>query len=113
MSHRSSAAAFLVLLLPAAAPSQDATKVPSILYDYLATPVSTFDPHRVFDLVAGRVQLQIYETLYEMEWGTEPFKPVPCLAAALPNVGEDRKTYEIKIKSGVFFQDDACFEGGK
>ncbi|GAH72512.1 unnamed protein product, partial [marine sediment metagenome] len=37
----------------------------------------------------------------------------PLLAEGMPQVSEDKLVYTIKIKRGVYFQDDGCFPGGK
>ncbi len=76
-------------------------------------PPATLDPHVVFDLSAGHVQLQVYETLYEMERGSDPLRRVPCLAAAEIRLSPDRLTVEIPLREGVFFHDDPCFPDGR
>src|SRR5690606_11154619 len=53
---------------------------------------------------------QIYQGLYKFDQRT--LEPIFCIAES-ENVSDDQKTWTIKIKKGVKFQDDECFSGGK
>ncbi|MBC8481899.1 MAG: hypothetical protein H8D47_04460 [Planctomycetes bacterium] len=55
----------------------------------------------------------IYDTLYDYDYLTRPYKMIPVLADGMPKISEDGLTYTIKLKKGIFFTDDACFEDGK
>lgn len=56
---------------------------------------------------------QVYETLVQYKYLVEPPTLEPLLLAEMPTVSEDGLTYRFKLKPGVHFQDDPCFEGGK
>ncbi|MHC4290571.1 MAG: ABC transporter substrate-binding protein, partial [Planctomycetota bacterium] len=42
-----------------------------------------------------------------------PFEIEPLLADGMPVISDDKLTYTITIKKGVYFQDDPCFPDGK
>jgi ABC-type transport system substrate-binding protein len=71
------------------------------------------DPVRASTKYANVIVTSVFDTLYEYKYLKSPFELKPSLAVALPKVSEDGLTYTIDIKSGVFFQDDAAFPGGK
>ena len=67
-------------------------------------------PHSIVDAVSDRVASQMYEGLFtfnETDLSTEK-----RLCEDF-QVSEDGLTYTFKIKKGVFFHDNECFEGGK
>ncbi|MGZ3662571.1 MAG: ABC transporter substrate-binding protein, partial [Bdellovibrionota bacterium] len=53
------------------------------------------------------------ESLYQYKYTKVPLELEPLLADGMPTVSKDKKTYTIKIKKGVMWQDDAAFPGGK
>ncbi|MBI3299136.1 MAG: hypothetical protein HYZ75_13290 [Elusimicrobia bacterium] len=83
---------------------------------YGAVAVSgSADPNMVASVYDADLVGLTYDTLYEYEYLARPFKLKPALAAAMPEVSKDRRTYTIKLKPGIFYPDDACFKetGGK
>jgi oligopeptide transport system substrate-binding protein len=84
-----------------------------VLHHLMPTQVRGLDPGDIRDVYSATIATQICETLYEYHFLKRPYVIVPLLAAALPQVSEDKLTYTITIKKGVLFQDDACFPGGK
>jgi ABC-type transport system substrate-binding protein len=79
----------------------------------LNSKVKSFDPIRMRDEYTNMVANQMYEALYQSHYLKRPYTYEPLLAEKMPQISEDKLTYTIKIKKGVFFQDDECFEGGK
>jgi oligopeptide transport system substrate-binding protein len=67
------------------------------------------------DLYAGIVMGQIYEGLMQYSYLERPLKVEPLLAAEMPAISKDLKTYTFKIKQGVKFHDSPAFKetGGK
>ena len=84
-----------------------------ILYGVLGEDPHGLDPVRAGDTLSGGIIAQIYDCLYEYHYLKRPYQLVPCLAETMPQVSEDGLVYTIPIKRGVYFQDDACFPGGK
>ncbi|MGD2174387.1 MAG: ABC transporter substrate-binding protein [Candidatus Brocadiaceae bacterium] len=86
-----------------------------IVYGVLGEDPHGLDPVQTGDTLSAGVAAQIYEALYEYHFLKRPYELKPALAAEMPRVSEDRLTYTIPIKKGVYFQDDPCFTatGGK
>jgi ABC-type transport system substrate-binding protein len=62
--------------------------------------VRTLDPHIAFDEVSGVLMQMLFDTLYKYE---PDMKLVPELAAAMPEISEDGKTFRIRLREGVRF----------
>src|SRR3989338_7674103 len=72
--------------------------------------VSSLDPAQVDDLYSAEEVAKVYEGLFQYHYLKRPYELIPGLAAAMPEVSADGKTYLFKIKKGIFFADDPCFE---
>lgn len=79
----------------------------------LIAKVSNLDPGNLEDVYGGEVIGQVVDSLYTYHYLKRPFEMIPCLAAEMPTISEDKLTYTIPIKKGVLFQDDPCFPDGK
>jgi len=81
---------------------------------YGQTPrIQGFDPAKAGDVASSTAISRIYEGLLEYAYLDRPYRVQPLLAAAMPEVSADGLTYTFKIRRGIYFQDDACFLGGK
>tara|TARA_R110001592_G_scaffold106824_2_gene299434 strand:- start:5851 stop:7599 length:1749 start_codon:yes stop_codon:yes gene_type:complete len=76
----------------------------------LSEKVQGFDPIKVVDGFSFQVLGQIYEGL--LKFNEKDLTIEPSIAASW-EVSEDGLTYTFKIKKGVSFHDNDCFEGGK
>ncbi len=56
---------------------------------------------------------KIYEGLLEYDYLARPYKVIPALAEAMPEVSGDGLVYTFKIRKGIYFHDNPCFPGGK
>jgi ABC-type transport system substrate-binding protein len=56
---------------------------------------------------------RLYEGLLQYDYLARPYKLIPALAEALPEISADGLTSTFKIRKGIFFHDDPCFPGGK
>ena len=83
------------------------------LYSALGAKVRGLDPGDIGDTTSALVASQIFECLYQYHYLKRPYELIPQLADGMPEVSGDGLEYTIKIKRGVYFTDDACFEGGK
>lgn len=81
----------------------------------LGTKIKGIDPAYVADLYSANQAAYTYEPLYQYHYLKRPYEVIPQLAEAMPEISADGKTYTIKIKKGVLFQDDPVFKdtGGK
>jgi ABC-type transport system substrate-binding protein len=75
--------------------------------------IETLDSGNARGAYAGMVLGQICEKLYTYEYLERPYRAAPVLAEAMPEISDDLLTYTIKVKKGVYYQDDPCFEDGK
>jgi oligopeptide transport system substrate-binding protein len=67
-------------------------------------------PHSIVDVYSYRVASQIYEGLFKFDHTS--LKVVNSLAESY-TIDDTHTVYTIKLKKGVLFHDDECFEGGK
>jgi len=79
----------------------------------LFTKIQTLDSGNLTDIYSLGIASQIFESLYEYHYLKRPYELVPLLAEEMPQISDDHLTYTIRIKKGIFFQDDPCFPDGK
>ncbi|MCE4553723.1 ABC transporter substrate-binding protein [Roseateles cellulosilyticus] len=72
-----------------------------------------FDPAQVSDLYSRIVVAGIFDAPLEYDFGARPFKLRPATLEALPEVSADFKTITLRVKPGIFFNDDPAFKGRK
>ena len=77
------------------------------------TAETGFDPVKVSDYYSGVVIAAIFDSLLTYDYLARPAKLVPNVAAALPQITDNGKTYTFKIKPGVYFTPDPAFKGQK
>ena len=81
----------------------------TVFYTSMHGNVEGFDPARANDQYSAVAMGEIYEPLYQYSYLERPYKIELRTAAAMPTISEDGKTYEIKIKPGIYFSNDASF----
>lgn len=79
----------------------------------LRSKLQTLDPADVGDVASDGVCKEFYESLYAYHYLKRPQQIIPELAAELPQISDDGKTYRIRLKKDVYFHDDPCFPDGK
>jgi len=84
-----------------------------VLHAALTAKVRGLDPGDIGDVTSSVVGSQIFECLYQYHYLKRPYELICQLAEDMPEVSEDGLTYTIKIKRGVYFADDRCFEQGR
>jgi len=83
----------------------------NVLNMALSGEISTLDPANAYDTISASVIYQSYEQLYEYHYLKRPYTIIPLLAEEMPIVENNGKRYTIKIKKGIRYQDDPCFNG--
>jgi ABC-type transport system substrate-binding protein len=73
---------------------------------------SGFDPVQLSDLYSRIVTANIFDNLYRYDHLARPFKIKPNTAAGMPEHSADFRTWTVRVRPGIFFQDDLAF-GGK
>jgi len=84
-----------------------------VLHHALASRLTGLDPGDQRNVTTLTIKSQIFEPLYQYHFLKRPYRLVPLLAEDMPQISSDKLTYTIKIKKGVYFQDDECFPGGR
>ena len=98
------------LALAAAAPCGAQQKVLRYNFDVAETSA---DPHRVSDIYSSAVISAIFDSPLDYDYLARPLKLKPATLEALPEVSADGKTYTMRVKPGIYFNDDAAFNGKK
>ncbi len=70
-----------------------------------------FDPARVSDLYSRTALAHLIEAPYRFDYLARPAKVVPHTAEAMPEIGDDFRTWTIRIRPGIYFIDDPAFKG--
>jgi len=84
-----------------------------VLYHSLPSRLTGLDPGDQRNVTALLIKSQIFEPLYQYHFLKRPYQLIPLLAEDMPQISEDGLVYTIKIKKGVYYQDDVCFPNGK
>ena len=93
-----------------AAHAADPNKVLRVAFPIAETG---FDPQAVSDLYSQYVNRAMFDSLYTYDFLARPYKLIPSVAAALPEISADGKTWTIKVRGGIYFADDPAFKGRK
>jgi ABC-type transport system substrate-binding protein len=96
--------------LAQAAPSNEPKKILKHAYRSAET---SLDPAAISDLYSRTVTPHIFEALFTYDHLARPAKIKPLLAAAMPEVSADFRTWTIKVRPGIYFQSDPAFKGTK
>jgi len=87
--------------------------VPAKIYKHAMDGApGSLDPAQAASIYANFIVVNLYDTLYRYKYLARPYQLKPNLAAAMPEVSEDGLTVTIRIRKGVYFNDDPAFEGG-
>ncbi len=70
-----------------------------------------FDPAKVSDLYSRYVTAHIFDALYMYDHLVRPFLVRPNVAAGMPEVSDDFRTWTVRIQPGIYFADDPVFKG--
>ena len=90
------------------------TKPTEKVFKYAFTAAETgFDPAQLSDLYSRILTANMFDALYTYDYLARPLEIRPNLAAGMPQVSADFKTYTIQLKQGIYFSDDPVFKGRK
>jgi len=68
---------------------------------------------RRFGSIFAHLGRNIFDAPLTYDFLARPAKLRPNVAVAMPEVTDDYRTYTIRLKPGIFFQDDPAFKGQK
>lgn len=78
----------------------------------IASPdIDTLDPQQATTIPAQRVTFAIFEGLYNWDYLNTPAGLAPVTATAPPQISDGGKTWQVELKPGIYFTDDAAFHG--
>lgn len=83
------------------------------VHSLLDANIPHLDPIHSTNKYSSTVNSAIFEGLFHYHYLKRPLQIEPSLAATLPKISKDKKTYRIKIKKRVFFQDNLAFANGQ
>jgi ABC-type transport system substrate-binding protein len=107
---RTSGALATAVSIPCQASSQSTNKQKVFRWAFNAAETG-FDPAQISDLYSNYVVANIFETPLQYDFLARPAVLKPRTAAAMPEVSSDFRTITVRIRPGIFFQDDAAFNG--
>ncbi|MEO6361631.1 MAG: ABC transporter substrate-binding protein [Caldimonas sp.] len=84
---------------------------PKVLRYAFRVAETGFDTAQISDLYSRTIAANIYEAPYQYEFLARPVRLRPSTATAMPEASDDFKTFTIRLKRGVIFQDDPVFKG--
>lgn len=93
-----------------ASPAADPNKVLRWAFEIAETG---FDPAQTSDWYSNYVFANIFDTPLTFDYLARPLKLKPSVLEAMPEVSPDGITYTLKFRKGIYFADDAAFEGKK
>jgi len=96
-----------------AGPGQAQNAAPKTLRYAFPIAETGFDPAQISDLYSRTVAAGIFDAPLEFAFMARPFKLRPNTAAALPEVSADFRSFTLRLKSGIHFDDDPAFGGKK
>jgi ABC-type transport system substrate-binding protein len=100
-------------LLAAASTAAQAAEAKKVLNLAFASAETTIDPAKISDLYSRAITAHIFEALYTYDHLARPATPKPLIADGMPVPSADFRTWTVKIKPGIYFQDDPVFKGEK
>src|SRR5690349_15712368 len=72
---------------------------------------TSFDPHRISDVYSNIVNQGMFEAPLTYDYLARPLKLRPQTLESLPEISADSTTYTLRVKPGIYFNDDPAFKG--
>ncbi len=103
----------LIVLLSQGAFCADSKPREKVLRYAFEIAETGFDPAQISDAYSRTAAENMFDALYHYDYLARPAKVLPNVAQGMPVIGEDFKTFTIKVKPGIYFADDPAFGGKK
>ncbi len=104
-------AALLAAVLTAASLAAPAADPRKVIRTAVPSAERGFDCARESDEFTGELCDNIFDALLQYDHLARPVKLQPRAALALPEVTDGGRTFTFRIKPGIYFTDDAAFDG--
>jgi len=101
----------LIILLGCMASLAYAATPEKVLHLELSAAETGFDPVATSDLNTAAIEQQLFEALLTYDYLARPVRLIPRLAATMPVVTDQGKTWVFTLKKGVYFCPDPVFKG--
>ncbi len=88
-----------------------AAEPPKVLRYAFQVAETGFDPSQLSDIYSRTITAAIFEALYGYDQLARPVQIKPLVAAAMPEISADFRTYTVRIRPGIYFAQDAAFKG--
>ena len=88
---------------------EKSAELPRIFYSGAGGTVKTLDPAYADDLASRDLTALCYDTLVQYDYVARPYRLVPSMLAAMPEISADRKSYKFTLRDDLFFADDGSF----
>jgi ABC-type transport system substrate-binding protein len=108
---RAAGAAGLAGLLPATAANASDLREPKVFRWAFPAAETGFDPAQISDLYSNYVLSNIFEPPLQYDYLARPARFRPRTAAAMPVIAADFLSLTMRIRPGIYFQDDPAFKG--
>jgi ABC-type transport system substrate-binding protein len=97
---------------PVQAQAQGGTPPRKVLRHAFRSAETSLDPAVIVDTYSRAITPHIFEALYRYDPLARPATIRPLLAEGMPQHSADFTTWTVRVRSGVFFANDAAFKGG-
>ncbi|MBC8118563.1 MAG: bicyclomycin resistance protein, partial [Burkholderiaceae bacterium] len=98
---------------PAAAAQASRPNGKKILRYAFEVAETGFDPAAINDLYSRIVTSHIFESPYCYDYLARPYEIRSATADAMPQVSADFRIWTVRLKRGIYFQDDPAFKGAQ
>jgi len=88
------------------------TRTKVLRYAFLSAETS-LDPAQISDLYSRILTDHIFDAPYEFDYLARPARLKPNVAAAMPKVSADFRSFVVTLRPGIFFADDPAFNGAR
>ncbi len=73
--------------------------------------VKTLDPALADDLASRDMVAAFYDTLLEYDYVRRPYRLIPSMLAAMPEVNATHDEFRFRLRGDLYFPEDPCFAG--
>jgi oligopeptide transport system substrate-binding protein len=102
---------FLCLIAASLITAVEAADARKVIRTAMTSAERGFDCVRESDEFTGTLCDNLFDSLLQYDHLARPIRLQPRAAVALPEVGDNGRTYTFRIKPGIFFTPDAAFAG--
>jgi len=69
----------------------------------------TLDPAQADDVISQHLVASFYDTLLQYDYNARPYRLIPSMLTAMPEVSADQMHYKFTLRDDLCFQPDPCF----